>query len=328
MAEGSDDVLLPARAVALPASVSELARDALRTGARRERRVPPPVSDLEGWRRHVAEVDSSADGWVDTVMASPRLSIAVERIAGIDVYVVRRAGDAPPRARINFHIHGGAWTYFSGRRTALPAAVQAVHHGGIVHAIDYRTSTQAPFPAALDDCFAVYAELVLRFGPESILLTGESAGGNLAAALLLRARDEGLPAPAALFLNTPALDLTHSGDSVQTNRGLDVVLGEVAWSEVELYRAGADPRDPYLSPLHGNPAGAFPPTYLRTGTRDLLLSDTVRMHALLRRHGIEADLYVGEAMPHGGFAILGIDTPEDVQAREDLDRWLDVHWRR
>ncbi len=160
------------------------------------------------------------------------------------------------------------------------------------------------------------------------LRTGESAGGNLAAALLLRARDEGLPAPCALFLNTPALDLTHAGDSVQTNRGLDVVLGDAARAEVELYCAGADPRDPYLSPLNGDPAGAFPPTYLRTGTRDLLLSDTVRMHALLRRHGIAADLYVGEAMPHGGFAILGVDTPEDAQAREDLDRWLDVHWRR
>ena len=72
-------------------------------------------------------------------------------------------------------------------------------------------------------------------------------------------------------------------------------------------------------------ARGFPPTYLSTGTHyDLMLSDTVRMHAALRKAGVEADLYVGEAMPHGGFAGMA---PEDADMRADAARWLDRHWR-
>ena len=143
---------------------------------------------------------------------------------------------------------------------------------------------------------------------------------------MLKARDAGLPPPAALYLNTPVLDLTHSSDSLSTNLGVDVVLGSGVKGVADLYRNGADPTHPYLSPLFGDLGRGFPPTYLRTGTRDLLLSDTVRMHAALRKAGVEADLYVGEAMPHGGFAILGVETQEDYNAREDLARWLSPRW--
>lgn len=311
-----------------PNSISEEARAALRLGAARQPRVQPALDDTEGWRRHIETVNAAADPWVESVMASPLLHIAPERINGVAVYRVCRAGTHTEPPLINLHLHGGGWAFFGGRRVLLPTARQAIQHGGMVYGVDYRCAPDHRFPAALDDCAAVYRSLIRQFDPASILVTGESAGGNLAAALMLRMRDEGLPRPAALFLNTPALDLTHSGDSIETNRSVDVVLAHGIGGEADLYRGDADPRDPLVSPLFGDPSGAFPPTYLRTGTRDLLLSDAVRMHALLRRHGLQADLYVGEAMPHGGFAILGAETPEDVVARDDLDRWLDRTWRQ
>jgi len=127
-------------------------------------------------------------------------------------------------------------------------------------------------------------------------------------------------------LNTPALDLTFASDTIAANRGLDIVLARGIEDVAALYRAGADAREPYLSPVYGELSRGFPPTYFRTGTRDLLLSDSVRMHAALRKAGAEADLYVGEAMPHGGFIVLGRETPEDRDARADLVRWLARHW--
>jgi len=93
----------------------------------------------------------------------------------------------------------------------------------------------------------------------------------------------------------------------------------------ELYLNGNDPRQPYLSPLFGDLATAFPPTHLITGTRDRLLSDTVRMHAALRAAGTEADLFVGEVMPHADFGQL---TPEDRAVLNDTRKWLADRWLR
>ena len=108
--------------------------------------------------------------------------------------------------------------------------------------------------------------------------------------------------PAALFMWTPVVDLSRSGDTFATNAWVDPVSGGGnETGELALYVGTGDIRHPYLSPLFGNLAH-FPPTYLRSGTRDRLLSDTVRMHAALRKAGVDAFLYVGEAMPHAGFA--------------------------
>jgi epsilon-lactone hydrolase len=180
-----------------------------------------------------------------------------------------------------------------------------------------------PYPAGLDDCVAVYRALLEVRDPADVVVGGASAGGNLAAALLVRAREEGLPMPAALVLNTPELDLTESGDSFTTNLAFDTVLGPL--TEVNrLYAAGHDLADPHLSPLFADVSG-FPPTFLQAGTRDLFLSNTVRMHRKLRAAGVEAELHVGEAMPHGGF---GGTAPEDAELAAERRRFLDRHRRR
>lgn len=318
---------LPARSVSAPLSISAEARNALAIGATRAKRTMPDVADPDAWRSYVAERNGEMAQYADLVLASADLDICVENLDGVDVYKASRCGiPDPDRRKINLHLHGGGWAFFGGKITALPAAVSALNYGGVVVAVDYRTPPDHRFPAALDDCFTVYRCLLETHDPDQILVSGDSAGGNLAAALMLKLSDEGLPPPCALFLNTPALDLTNASDSLCTNFGLDVVLSSWPSGEAELYMDGADPHDPYLSPLLGDIKPGFPPTYIRTGTRDLFLSDSVRMHAKLRKAGVEADLYVGEAMPHGGFVIFGAETPEDRDAKLDLVRWLDGHW--
>ena len=192
-----------------------------------------------------------------------------------------------------------------------------------VWAIDYRMPPEHPYPAALDDCLAVYQAALQERSPGDIFVGGTSAGGNLAAALLLRAKDAGLPMPAGLMLITPEVDLTESGDTFVTNNGIDNILSPLMPVN-QLYADGHDLSHPYLSPLFGDVTG-FPPTFLTSGTRDLFLSNTVRMHRKLRAAGVDAELHIWEAMPHGGF---GGGAPEDMEMLSELQGFLEKYARR
>ncbi len=181
-----------------------------------------------------------------------------------------------------------------------------------------------PYPAALDDCVAVYRQLLASHAPENIIIGGMSAGGNLAAATILRARDEGLPLPAAAVLLTPELDLTESGDSFETNQLLDVVLSVPLMNANLLYANGHDLAHPYLSPLYGDFAKGFPPTLIQAGTRDLFLSNAARMQRALRNAGVPVELILCEGMPHGGF----FGAPEDAELAADIRQFVAGHWGR
>ncbi len=326
MRDDNATLKLPAREIPLPRSISETARAALLQGANRSGLSLPALDDMDAWRDHIHAFDDTLRPAVDLFRQNANLIIEQEHCDGLTLYQVRPESSALHDKRANLLLHGGAFVYVGGELVIIPAAVAAMHYGGVVIAPDYRMPPDHPFPAALDDCLAAYQYALKHFEPENILVSGESAGGNLAVAMLHRARDSGLPKPGALFLNTPAVDLSRAGDSIYVNQGVDLVLTNGVGGGPDLYLAENDPYDPCLSPIYGDFSTGFPPTYVRTGTRDLLLSDSVRVHAALRKAGVEADLYVGEAMPHGGFAILGTETEEDFDARADLIRWLSKHW--
>ena len=221
-------------------------------------------------------------------------------------------------------IHGGGFTSGGGEMCELLARIRASDYGAEVFEVDYRLAPEHPFPAGLDDCVAAYKEILQHYDAGNLVLGGSSAGGNLAAALLLLAQDAGLPMPAAVLLQTPALDFTQSGDSYQTNRLLDVNLRGGGGGGPSLYTAGTDVTHPYVSPLFGDFTRGWPPTLLTTGTRDLLLSDTVRMHRALRRAGVRAELHVAEASPHGGF--MGANAPEDAEVMAECRQFIYSAW--
>ena len=222
---------------------------------------------------------------------------------------------------IYLDIHGGSLLMGGGKACEVMARRSAAQVQMQTWSVDYRMPPDHPYPAALDDVLAVYRGLLDVRAPEQIVVGGGSAGGNLAAALVLRARDEGLPLPGALILLTPEADLTESGDSFQTNLGIDNVLTESLADSIALYAGDHDLRHPYLSPLFGDLTAPFPPTFLQAGTRDLFLSNTVRMHRKLRAGGVDAHLHVFEAMPHGGF----FGAPEDDELTDEIRRFLTSH---
>jgi acetyl esterase/lipase len=316
---------LPARDIPVPTSVSPEAQAVLAMG-----RLGPPAQELpalddaEGWKAYVAETDGFVRSMVGDGVADFEGTIEERVIGACPVYVVTPEAVADDDRRVYLDIHGGAWVMGSGdlcKRTAVLAASQVAAR---VCSVDYRMPPDHPFPTPLDDCVAVYRALLDERRADEIIVGGASAGGNLAAALVLRARDEGLPLPAAVVLHTGAFDLTHGGDSWRTNDGLDSVLNSSSTPCVHLYAGGHDPEQPYLSPVFGD-LHVFPPTILLTGTRDMLLSDNVRMHRALRAAGVVAELHVWEAAGHGGF--LGM-APEDAERATEIRRFTHEHWAR
>ncbi len=311
-----------ARFIPVPASVSEQAQQFLGMdmfGGGAERVVP---TDVAGWRALIKETDELLVAVMGTQVEHLRSSVQSRLVDGVPVFVVTPEGapegDTQP---IYLDIHGGSLVMGSGKACEVMARRMAAQVQMQTWSVDYRMPPDHPFPAALDDVLAVYRGLLDIRAPERIVVGGGSAGGNLAAALMLRAREEGLPLPTALILLTPEADLTESGDSFQTNLGIDNVLTESLADSIALYAGDHDLRHPYLSPLFGDLNAPFPPTFLQAGTRDLFLSNTVRMHRKLRAGGVDAELHVFEAMPHGGF----FGAPEDDELTEEIRRFLAAH---
>ena len=305
----------------VPTSVSEQAQKALAVPAGSNFGADPALDDVDGWLERV----KIGDEYLMERFGGVEFPVQYEdtEIAGVHTYVIR-ADDVPDDAStpIYLDIHGGALIMGGGEACRMMGSGTAVFTGMIHWAVDYRMPPLHPYPAPLDDCMAVYEALLKQRDPADIFVGGGSAGGNLAAALVARAKAEGLPMPAGLVLLTPEVDLTESGDSFTTNLGIDTVLGLLMQTNL-LYANGHDLAHPYLSPLFADVTG-FPPTFLQAGTRDLFLSNTVRMHRKLRDAGVDAELHIWEAMPHGGFG----GAPEDIEVRLELRRFLDRLRRR
>ena len=138
----------------------------------------------------------------------------------------------------------------------------------------------------------------------NMAIFGSSAGGGLTLSMVHKIKKDGLPLPGAIAPGTPMADLTEAGDTFYTNAMIDNVLiarGASCDTRARLYANGHDLKDPLLSPVYGD-MREFPPTMLLSGTRDLLLSNTVRMHRKLRQASIKSVLEVFEGMAHGGWS--------------------------
>ena len=317
-------VLLPARAIPPPTTISEAARAALATGAMTPAVPRPSSSDIETWRSAVRASDLMWEPIAAQMLANYPCTVRTEVLAGVKSYICTPSAlsDAG-HGGVYLYFHGGALV-FGGGAFAAATGAKAAHQLNLkTISVDYRMPPEHPFPAAPQDCLAVYSELIRSHDPRQIVIGGSSAGGNLAAAVTLMIRDSGLPLPAAVILLTPEIDLTEAGDTFQTNALLDVTLKAGLPECNALYAAGHDLKDPYVSPLFGDFTRGFPPTFIQSGTRDLFLSNSVLIHRKLRHAGIEAELHVWEAMPHGGFGFG--DVPENDEISQEIRRFIARH---
>jgi acetyl esterase/lipase len=313
---------MPARDIPLPTTVSDQAR-AFLSAPRPPAPDYPALDNTEAWRKIVASRDRMFLELGGERVARTMARAEKHAIAGTDVYVAApREGAARP-GKLCLSFHGGALLFYGGPLTAFDAALSADQTGCVAWSVDYAMPPDAPYPAGLDQAVAVYREALKTHAASDIVVNGISAGGNIAAAMILKARDAGLPLPAAVILRTPELDLTESGDSFATHMGIDNVLPYPLVTLSQLYAGGTDLADPYVSPLFGDFTKGFPRTWLQAGTRDLFLSNCARMHRALLKAGVQAELHVWEAMPHAGF---GATAPEDRELDAAIGDFVGRVW--
>jgi epsilon-lactone hydrolase len=321
--QGSRD--LPAKSVPVPDTVSPQMQKQIAAPLTSTWNVIPTTA--EGWKQ---QVNAGYDATMKTLPAlREALGVKVEpmTIDGVKAYMVT-PGTMPPenRNRLLVHVHGGCFVSFPGESGTAEAIYMAGIGGFRVISVDYRMPPDHPYPAALDDAMTVWKAATKMAPPKSMAIFGSSAGGNLTLAMVLRAKQDRLPLPAAIAPGTPMSDLTLAGDSFQTNAMLDNVLvapGANCDKRAALYTNGRDLKDPMLSPVYGDMRG-FPPAILTTGTRDLLLSNTVRVHRKLRQAGVEAVLQVFEGQSHAQY-YRDVSAPETREAFEEIARFFDRH---
>ena len=316
---------VPAKNLLAPTTVSTQIQTLINAPRRTGWDVLPATG--EEWRK---VADAAAVG---TLKALPglieRMRVTVEKtnIDGVRAFIVTPANMAPEnRDRVLIHMHGGCYVLSPGE-AGLPEAVLMSGLGGFkVISVDYRMPPEAYFPAALDDGVTVYRNTLKTTPAKNIAVFGTSAGGALTLEMMLRAKALGLPMPAAIAPGTPMSDVTKVGDTFYTNELVDNVLVSrdgFCDAGAKVYAAGHDMKDPLLSPVYGDLSG-FPPTILTSGTRDLLLSNTVRVHRKLRQAGVEATLQVFEGQSHAHY-LRDDSAPETKETFAEISGFFARH---
>lgn len=320
---------IDARTLPVPAAASQALRDSIAAA---------PVVGAVGdetfalqtdaeWAAFVAAADAAAGANLDAV--AEQLGVTIERreVEGVSVHRVLPNDLDPDHAdHLFLYVHGGAYVLGGGDASAQEAVLVASRARIPVLSIDYRMPPAHPFPAAVDDVVTVYRHVLENRSAKSVALGGTSAGGGLTLAAVHRFIELGLDVPGALYAGTPWADLTKTSDTLFTNEAVDRVLmtyDGLLRAAAHLYAGDHDLEHPLISPLYGDFDG-FPPTYLISGTRDMLLSDTVRTHRMLRTAGAVADLNVYEGVSHADYLLVP-DSPESQQVYAELNAFLLRH---
>jgi epsilon-lactone hydrolase len=250
----------------------------------------PVDSDVNEQRRLLRELSSAQPLPRDvTVTAAslgsvPTAEITVDRVE--------------PR-HIVLYFHGGVYVMGDAFLAADLASEVGRRTQAKVISVDYRLAPEHPYPAAVDDALAAYEALLDNgIAPSDIAFAGESAGGGLAVATLVNARDHGLPLPAATFVMSPYADLTLAGTTIETKRDVDPLLSrELLRARVPDYVSGQDAALGLISPIFADLSG-LPPLIIQAGSHEVLLDDAVRLARQAAVADVEVTLDITPGVPH------------------------------
>jgi len=218
--------------------------------------------------------------------------------------------------KVIYYLPGGG--YFSGSHNTHRALIARLARASSCKAIGitYRKAPEHPYPAALDDAIKGYSAL-LEMGHKKIIIAGDSAGGGLTAATMLRLKDEGLPLPSGAVLLSPWTDLTISGNSIQENKDVDPLLpADLLPVFAAKYYGQHDPKHPYISPLFGDFTG-IPPVLIQVSDTETILDDSLRIARRMKGDGVNVNIevwndcmhvwqFLGGLMPEANRAITKI----------------------
>jgi acetyl esterase/lipase len=250
----------------------------------------PAGSDVDEQRRLLRELLSAQPLPTD-------VTVTAGELGGVPTAEITVDGIEPRNVVLYFH--GGVYVMGDAALAADLASQVGRRTQGRVISVDYRLAPEHPYPAAVDDALAAY-EGLLDDGipPSSIVFAGESAGGGLAVATLVNARDRGLPLPAAGFVMSPYVDLTLAGETMKTRSEADPLLSrEALQARVGDYTSGQDAALALISPLFADLAG-LPPLIIQAGTHEVLLDDALRLAQRAATADVEVTLDITPGVPH------------------------------
>jgi len=283
----------------------------LRTGVRNSK---IGLDRLEELRRHNAQYDLRF-GKVDRRLTRTRVDVG-----GSAEWIV-----APESAggRTLLYIHGGAFCLRFPNLHAALAGRWCRRLGAQALMVDYRLAPEHPYPAALDDCIAAYRFLLARgVAPQEIVVAGDSAGGNLALALLQSLRTAGEPQPRCAVLLSPVADFTLSSASLFSNSERDPMFTFQRLAELRLLYAKPEQfLDPGVSPLYGEFAG-LPPLLFQAGEIEMLRDESVRAAARARAAGVMVEVEIWRSMAH---VFQALPLPQAVAAENRILDFIARH---
>jgi epsilon-lactone hydrolase len=250
----------------------------------------PVGSDVNEQRQLLRELTSAQP-------LPPGVTVTAGELGGVPTAEIMIDGIEPRHVVLYFH--GGVYAIGDAFQAAGLASQIGRRTRAKVISVDYRLAPENPYPAAVDDALAAY-EALLGSGtaPSDIVFAGESAGGGLAVATLVNARDHGLPLPAAAYVMSPYADLTLAGTSIDTKSKADPLLSrELLQPRVTDYTAGHDPALGLISPVFADLSG-LPPLIIQAGTHEVLLDDAVRLARQAAAADVEVTLDITPGVPH------------------------------
>jgi epsilon-lactone hydrolase len=250
----------------------------------------PAGLDVNEQRRLLRELTSAQPLPAD-------VTVTAAALGGVRTAEITIDGIEPKHTVLYFH--GGVYVLGDAFSAADLASQVGRRTGAKVISVDYRLAPEHPYPAATDDALAAY-EALLQNGarPSEIVFAGESAGGGLAIATLVNARDHGLPLPAAAFVMSPYADLTLGGTTMRTKHEVDRLLSrENLQPRVTDYTAGQDAASGLISPVFADLSG-LPPLIIQAGTHEVLLDDAVRLARQAATADVDVTLDITAGVPH------------------------------
>jgi len=253
--------------------------------------------------------------------------VSLGGVRAIELRVEGQATGDPVRSVDVLYFHGGGYVAGSARTGTHLAAELARRAGGRALSVDYRLAPEHPYPAAVEDGVAAYAGL-LESGarPGRVVVAGDSAGGGLAVATLIAARERGLPQPAAVAAFSPWADLTLAGASMRRKDGADPLFSRAAMGwYADRYIPNGDRSAPLASPVFASLAG-LPPLLVQVGSHEVLLDDAVRLAAAAGRDDVDVTLRVAPEGTHVFQLYFGALDEAD-EALDEVARFFAWHLR-
>jgi acetyl esterase/lipase len=276
----------------------------------------PVGIDLNEQRRLLKELISAQPLPAD-------VTVTAAALGGVPTAEITIDGIEPRHVVLYFH--GGVYVLGDAFQAASLAAQVGRRTRARVISVDYRLAPEHPYPAAVDDALAAYAALLHNgTAPSDIVFAGESAGGGLAVATLVNARDHGLPLPAAAFVMSPYADLTLAARTMDTKREVDPLMSrQNLQARVTDYTAGQDAALGLISPVFADLSG-LPPLLIQVGSHEVLLDDAVRLARQAATADIEVILDITPGVPHV-FQTFAPILDEGAAALDRAGQFLTVH---